>query len=238
MLKWIREEYNNPFNDRINTPIIKRQYEKSLEEYVVDCFKSISNVLPEIQMTGYKFIVDVDKVNQTDYERVRSNRQKDKQQKYIYMNDSRLGELIMDFRVDYEFEGNAGVLEYTRKILIPIPDENNYFYIKGKRYILQYQITESSTYTTSSALVGKSLLPIKVRRSMPSIRILMALNGSLVIMTCLFSTSMRISCISISQLEVGRKLWNTLKLVTMLTLLESVMIVPFIPISASILSLR
>ena len=164
MLKWIREEYTNPFNDRINTPIIKRQYEKSLEEYVVDCFKSISNVLPEIQMTSYKFIVDVDKVNQTDYERVRSNRQKDKQQKYIYMNDSRLGELIMNFHVDYEFEGKPGELEYTRKILIPIPDENNYFYIKGKRYILQYQITESSTYTTSSALVGKSLLPIKVRR--------------------------------------------------------------------------
>lgn len=165
MLQWIREQYDNPFNDRINTPIIKRQYEKNLEEYVVDCFRSISNVLPEIQMTGYKFIVDVDKVNQTEYERVRSNRQKDKQQKYIYMNDSRLGELIMDFHVDYEFEGNAGELNYTRKILIPIPDENNYFYIKGKRYILQYQITESSTYTTSSALVGKSLLPIKVRKS-------------------------------------------------------------------------
>lgn len=164
MLKWLREEYENPYNDRINQPIINREYEKSLEEYVVDCFKSISNVLPEIQMTDYKFIVDVDKVDQGNYERIRSNRLKDKQQKYIYMNDSRLGELIMTFHVDYEFEGNVGELEFTRKMLIPIPDENNYFYIKGKRYILQYQITESSTYTTSSALVGKSLLPIKVRR--------------------------------------------------------------------------
>lgn len=165
MLDMIRKYYNTPFNDRINYPIINREYEKSLEKYVVDCFKSISNVLTEIQMIDYRFVIDVDKINQTEYERIRSNKQKDQRQKYIYMNDSRLGELIMNFKVNYEFEGHTGELFYTRKMLIPIPDENGYYLIKGKRYILQYQITESSTYTTSSALVGKSLLPIKIRRN-------------------------------------------------------------------------
>ena len=164
MLQLIKDYYRNPDMDKINFPIINREYEKSLEEYVVNCFQSISSVLPEIKMTGYRFVVDVDKVNQTDYERIRSNKTKDQRQKYIYMNDSRLGELIMDFEVDYEYDGHPGHIDKTLKILIPIPDENNYFYIKGKKYILQYQITESSTYTTSSSLVGKSLLPIKIRR--------------------------------------------------------------------------
>lgn len=174
MLELIKDYYRNPNIDKINFPIINRQYEKSLEDYVVDCFQSISSVLTEIRMVDHKFIVDVDKVNQTDYERVRSNRTKDQKQKYVYMADSRLGELNMKFEVDYEFdgkpgeietiEGKPGHLEYTVRMLIPVPDENNCFFIKGKRYNLQYQITESSTYTTSSALVGKSLLPIKILR--------------------------------------------------------------------------
>ena len=164
MLHLIKNEYKNPDEEKINFPIIYRQYEKSLHDYIVDCFKSISLVLPEIQMVEHNFIIDVEKVSQSDYERTRSNRTKDINQQYAYIKDSRLGELQMRFKVDMEFEGKHKDLEYKVKMLIPIADSDGYFLIKGNKYVLQYQLTESATYTTSTALVTKSLMPIKMRK--------------------------------------------------------------------------
>lgn len=164
MLHLIKTEYKNPEEKDINFPIIYRQYEKSLHDYIIDCFKSISIVLPEIKMISHSFIIDVEKVNQSDYERTRSTKTKDINQQYSYIKYSRLGELKMTFSVDMEWEGQHKELKYNVKMLIPVPDANGYFLIKGNRYVLQYQLTESATYTTSSALVTKSLMPIKMRK--------------------------------------------------------------------------
>lgn len=164
MLHLIKTEYKNPEEKDINFPIINREYEKSLNEYIVDCFKSISLVLPEIQMESHSFIIDVQKVNQSDYERTRSNKTKDINQKFSYIKDSRLGELRMVFKVHMNYEGEEEDLTYNVKMLIPIPDKNGYYLIKGKRYMLQYQLTESATYTTPSGIVTKSLMPIKMRK--------------------------------------------------------------------------
>lgn len=164
MLQFLKTEYVNPEEKNINFPIINRQHEKSLHDYIVDCFKSITIVLPEIEMVGHSFIIDVEKVNQSEYERTRSTKSKDQNQKFSYIKDSRLGELRMFFKVNMEYEGEKEVLDYTVKMLIPIPDPHGYYLIKGNKYMLQYQLTESATYTTSSALVTKSLMPIKMRK--------------------------------------------------------------------------
>ena len=164
MLHLLNTEYRNPEESEINFPIINREYEKSLNDYIVDCFKSISLVLPEIQMESHSFIIDVQKVNQSDYERTRSNRTKDINQKFSYIKDSRLGELRMVFKTKMVYDGKERDLHHTIKMLIPVPDQHGYYLIKGKRYMLQYQLTESATYTTPSALVTKSLMPIKMRK--------------------------------------------------------------------------
>lgn len=165
MLHLLKAFYRNPEEANINYPIINREYEKELSDYIVACFRSISLVLNEIELVEYKFIIDTDKVNQGSYERVRSNKQKDLQKQFCYINESRLGELIMKFHVDMEFEGEHTPLLYKVKLLIPIADEKGYHLIKGNRYILQYQLTESSTYTTSNSVIQKSLMPIKIRKN-------------------------------------------------------------------------
>lgn len=164
MLHFIKDCYKNPEEEKINLPILNREYEKSIAEYVTDCFQSISLVLPEIQMTKHSFVIDVYKVNQANYERTRSNRTKDINQKFSYIKESRLGELTMEFHVDVNYEGKHIPFDKTVKMLIPITDANGYYYIKGNKYLLQYQLTESATYTTSSALVTKSLMPIKMKK--------------------------------------------------------------------------
>lgn len=164
MLHVIKTQYRNPEESKINFNIINRVYEKDLVSYLIDCFMSISTVLPEIEMVDYKFIIDVDKVNQSDYERTRSNRIKDQNKRYAYIKDSRLGELIMKFRVDMEFQGKHKELFYNVKMLVPVPDADGYYLLKGVRYILQYQLTESDTYTTSSELVMASIMPIKIKK--------------------------------------------------------------------------
>ena len=108
MLHLIKEKYRNPEEANINYPIINREYEKELSEYIIACFKSISMVLNEIQLVDSQFIIDTDKVDQGSYERIRSNKQKDLQKHFCYINESRLGELKMTFHVDMEFEGNDG----------------------------------------------------------------------------------------------------------------------------------
>ena len=75
-----------------------RKYDKPLELYVVDVFKSISKTLTEIEMTDYEFIIDVEKVDRSKYER--SRKPSKTKQKTAYIKESWLGELIMHFKVD------------------------------------------------------------------------------------------------------------------------------------------
>jgi len=48
--------------------------------------------------------------------------------------------------------------------MIPLADEDGFYYIRGKKYYLIYQMLEKSTYTSSSSVTLKSLMPIAVKR--------------------------------------------------------------------------
>lgn len=171
MLRIIREDLVNPDVEYINFPIINREYEKDLSHYILSTFQSISYALPEIQLTSHDFIIEVDKVNQGSYEKTRSDKKKDKEKKITYIQKSRLGELRMNFRVDMVWEGEHEPLEFTVKLLVPIPDNDGYMLLRGNKYILQYQLTESSTYTTSVAAILKSLLPISMKKDRQDVSI-------------------------------------------------------------------
>ena len=166
MLKIIREDLKNPDSEFINYPIMNREHEKDLSEYILSTFQSISYALPEIQLVDHKFIMETDKVEVGSYERTRSDKIKDKKKKYTYIQKSQLGELHMKFHADIPWEPENTIIpmDFMVRLLVPIPDEDGYMLVKGKRYILQYQLTEASTYTTSVANVLKSLLPIAMKR--------------------------------------------------------------------------
>lgn len=170
MLHRINEHYKNPDEKRINQPLMNREFEKPIEDYVVDCFSSIHDVIENIELVESKFIIDVDKMDMSSYERTRSKKQSDKKQKYVYVEQSRVGELIMKFHVVDEFEGQPIELDFTIKEMIPIPDEHGKLLLKGVSYTPQYQLTETSTYVTSSNLVMKSLMPIRVKKNALDIR--------------------------------------------------------------------
>ena len=164
MIHRIYEHYKNPDESRINQRLMNREFEKPIEDYVVDCFSSIHDVLDTIELVSSKFIIDVDKMEMSSYERTRSKKQADKKQKFVHVEQSRVGELVMKFHVTDEFEGSPVELDFTVKELIPIPDEHGKLLLKGVSYTPQYQLTETSTYVTSSNLVMKSLMPIRVKK--------------------------------------------------------------------------
>ena len=164
MIHRIYEHYKNPDENRINQPLMNREFEKPIEDYVVDCFASIPDVIDTIKLVDSKFTIDVDKLDTSIYDRTRSKRQADIKQKFVHVEQSRVGELVMKFHVSDKFNDTPVELDYTIKMLIPIPDEHGKLLLKGVSYTPQYQLTETSTYVTSSNLVMKSLMPIRIKK--------------------------------------------------------------------------
>lgn len=174
--------FKNPDESKINFDIMTRSFEQPLDFYVVQCFKSISNVLPEVKMTHHEFVVDVDEIDQKNYERLRTNSKTVINKNRAQILDSHVGEIRMNFHVDLprpvkiknkktKEEVTLTNIKPSIKMLIPLQDENGYSYIKGKRYIMQLQMSETSTYLTSSYLSLKSLLPIKIQRKKIEVKV-------------------------------------------------------------------
>ena len=89
---------------RINTGLMNREYEKNLEEYVIECFKSIEMVIDNIKMTDWSFTTDVNEIDMTNYERSRKLNSKPGVKtniptKIAFIKKSRVGELRMNFIV-------------------------------------------------------------------------------------------------------------------------------------------
>lgn len=188
MIRYIKEWFPNPERDDLNLGIMNRKFEAPLEDHVLDCFLSIEETLDNVKMVNHEFIMDFDKISMTEYEQNRSKGKKKAQQNVVYVNESRLGELVMTFEVDVSEEpvvieqpdkwaellrskmkDNAPedptVLRYTVKELVPIADEKDGSYmLKGKRYVPQYQLSETTTYNTSNQLVLKSIMGIKLEK--------------------------------------------------------------------------
>lgn len=173
MIHRIKQCYPHPEKDNINLGLMRREYEDPIELYVVKGFQSITDVIPEITMTNWTFQTDIDSVDQSSYERTRSNKRSDKEQKFINVEESRMGELVMNFHVDvsnYPEEIRPDNTDYSVRLLIPIPDEDGKYLIRGIKYYLHYQLTEATTYITSNALVTKSLMGIKVKKDKLEVR--------------------------------------------------------------------
>jgi len=153
-------QYTNPNEQHMNFGLINREYDDDLVEYIIDCCKSLE-VLSNIKFTGYEYITDEMEINTSEYIDARSRGKVNKKDpvKYMYLTDSRYGELKLNFHLTC----NGEECDITKKILVPVPDEQGYYHIKGTKYFMMLQVVDNSTYTTRKSLVLKSMMPVSLK---------------------------------------------------------------------------
>lgn len=156
MKKFIKH-HKNPNADRINMGIMTKSHDTDLVQYIVDACKSLE-VVQHIKFISYAYEPDEHKIDFNDY--ITTRRKKVSDEKYILLEDSRYGELTLEFELNCKGE----VETISKKMLIPKVDEDGYYFIKGKKFFLLYQLVDSSTYTTKSNITLKSLMPIAIKR--------------------------------------------------------------------------
>lgn len=159
MKRWI-SAYKNPFEDQINYGLLNKTIDGNIVDYIVNTCKALE-ALPSIKFVDYEF---TDMATDIDFSYYIAEKQRGKNKnakhRYMHLSDSLLGEMVMHFNIDHNGESR----EVSKKILVPLADEDGYFLIDGTKYFLMYQITEKSTYTTKNQLVGKSTMPIQMKR--------------------------------------------------------------------------
>lgn len=140
MRKFLKE-YNNPEEGRINYKLINREYDGDLVNYIIDSCKSLE-VLENIEFIGYKVVTNEADINTSQYiDQKARGKKENKAIKYMYMHDNRNAELVLRFKLTCK--GEEKIIQ--KNILIPIPDEDGYYTVKGNRYFLLWQIVDNST---------------------------------------------------------------------------------------------
>ena len=147
-----------------NMDIIERSCDESLVTYIVDAIKSLE-VIENIKFLGYEYQDDESQIETSDYIQTRATG-KEANNKYIYLHDSRIGELTVKLELTcYDKKKDAVMSKIIKKkILIPVEDENHRFILKGKKQYLVYQLVDTSTYNTKNSVVLKSFISIDVSR--------------------------------------------------------------------------
>ena len=174
MLKYVNEVIADA-EKRLNIPIMTKEYDLPLIEYIKDVWRSLE-VVKNIKILGFDYNEDESDIDINRYIRVRRKKKSVKDQvKFKYINDERYGVLTVRYKVTAKAEDSrpddTRMKETIRekKMLIPVIDSNGFMYLKGKRYSLWYQLVEKSTYTTKDTVTLKSLMPIGLKRSIREI---------------------------------------------------------------------
>lgn len=154
------KEYQNPNESNLNFGLMDRDYDDDLIEHIVASCKSLE-VLKYVKFLGYDYVQDERKIDINDYIMTRKKQKKGEVSKYMFLKDSRYAELKLKFKLNCRDKTET----LTKKLLIPVPDRDGYYTIKGNKYFLMYQLVDASTYTTSQNLTLKSLMPVSVKRN-------------------------------------------------------------------------
>lgn len=150
------------YRDSINIPLINKDFDRPLEEYVFDAFKGFE-ILPNIKILGYDWEPEEDKYDVNDHV-IRRNANKNKIIKNI--SETRCGVFYLDVEISGLNKAGVREVHYLKKpLIIPIADENGYYMIKGKKCYLIYQMVDKMLYPSFGAVTVKSLMPICVKTS-------------------------------------------------------------------------
>ena len=170
MLKYLND-YHNEFREQLNIPLMNKEFEEPLVEYIKDTLKSLE-IVPAIKILKFEYTdreSDID-INRYIFKREKRKKKKDRYD-YKMIADSRCGSLTAWIEITLpEKDPKTNEVKIHRKvlkksILIPLIDEDGYYYIKGKRYFLIYQLLEKSTYVGNQTITLKSLMPVALKRN-------------------------------------------------------------------------
>ena len=164
-------DYCRSFDDKLNMPLINRELDKELYLYVYETIKSLE-VFECVKILGYEYKDKANDIKLDEYRRTRMQSGKKVQEEktdVMNMAESRCGELTIHYELSIDVKQDDGTTKmvserHYKNILIPIKDEDGYYMLKGKRYILMYQLVDSTTYSTSNSVVLKSIMPIPLKR--------------------------------------------------------------------------
>lgn len=169
-MKKFLKDYVSEYEKDLNIPIMNKEYDQPLVDYVMDCFKSLE-ILSSIKIVGYEYTEDESQIDINKYIFKREKKKKKKERyDYKFIHDTRVGKLTIYIEVSImetnKETGEKFLHKYPIKkvILVPLKDENGEFYIKGKSYYMIYQVVEKSTYTSNNSVVLKSLMPVTAKR--------------------------------------------------------------------------
>ena len=170
MIKML-SDYCRSFDDKLNLPLIRRELDKPLYLYVYETIKSLE-VFDSVKILGYEYKEMPNDIKMNEYQRTRSQNGKKVQEESVevmHMTESRVNELTIHYELSIDTKAEDGTTKvvskkYSKNILIPVADDDGYYMLKGKRYILMYQLVDSTTYSTSNSVVLKSIMPIILKR--------------------------------------------------------------------------
>lgn len=169
-MKGSLKDYVSEFEGVLNIDLLNKSSDAPLVEYIIDAWKSLE-VVDSIKCTDFIYEEkesEID-INKHIYKRDKSKRKKDRYD-YKFISDDRCGKLTVKLEITLpEIDPNTGekflhTHKMQKSMLIPLQDEEGYYYIKGKKYYMIYQMLEKSTYTSASSLTLKSLMPVAVKR--------------------------------------------------------------------------
>ena len=170
MIKYLNQ-LSNPYMDHLNVDLMNRTADSELKDFIIDAWKSLE-ILPSIKIIKFEFN-DVESTidyNKYVYRRGK-NTKKNEKIEHKFINESRCGVLTTHIQVSlYKENKDTDEMELHSKVfkkpmLIPIIDEETGCYTsKGKQYYMIYQLLEKSTYTASTTVTLKSLMPVALSR--------------------------------------------------------------------------
>ena len=164
-------QYTSEFEKATNISLINKAYDRPLVEYLMDCFKSLE-VMEQIKILGFDYTEDESKVDINDFiiKRTKKKPKKDRVN-YKFIADERYGCLTTYVRITVDEPSTKDghpvrrQAEFPVKMLVPIKDDDGYFTIKGKKYLMIYQLVDKSLYSTAQCVTVKSLMPISLKRA-------------------------------------------------------------------------
>lgn len=170
MKKYLKE-YVSDFEKELNIPLMRKEADRPLIEYVLDCWTSLE-IIRNIKILKWEYSDDESEIDINKHIMKRDKRKGKKEKtKFKFISDDRCGQLTIWIQITApELNPENNMPEEKRivikkKMLIPVQDSDGYFHIKGKKYQTIYQIVEKSIYTIGQSVTLKSLMPICVKRS-------------------------------------------------------------------------
>lgn len=170
MKKYLKD-YVSGLEQDLNIPLMNKEADLPLVEYVMDAWRSLE-IVKNIKILKFEYneqesAIDI---NKHIFKREKKKKKKDRFN-FKFINDDRYGCLTVYIQITLEEKDPKTEEKQIRQkvlkkqMLIPLQDEDGYYFIKGKKYYIIYQLCDKSTYTSSSSVTLKSLMPIAVKRN-------------------------------------------------------------------------